>query len=378
MALAMPDLIIIGAGIIGCALAEQFARRGKRVLVLDAQDLASQSSAAGMGHLVVLGDDADQFALAAYSQKLWQARRAQLPENVEYRNSGTLWVASNEAEREAAHSQLQRYQEAEIRAHWCDAKALRALEPALSKSLIGALRVPDDAVIYPPNAARFFADQATTFGAQFRTNAAVRSVCAGEVQLQNGERLRCPHIVVAAGVGSTKLLPMARILPRKGHLLITTREVPRITHQLVELGYHHSSSAHDPVSVAFNAQPRASGQILIGSSRQFDDDSSDLVMPVLSRMLHRAAEFLPGLQSWPALRAWCGLRPCTPDNLPYIGAVTDMPGVFIAAGHEGLGITTATGTADLLARMVCGESMPMSLEPFSPQRFATSQEQAKA
>ena len=372
----MFDLIIVGAGIIGCALAEQLARRGKRVLVLDAKELAAQTSAASMGHLVALGDSAEQFALAAYSLKLWRARRAELPDAVEYRSTGTLWLASNQQERDAALIEMQRYDAAGIRTQWCEAAELRALEPALCQSLLGALRVPDDAVIYPPNAARFFAQQAKDLGAHFRLHTPVESVTPGEVRLVSGECLRSAQIIVAAGVGSPRLLPMAKIVPRKGHLLITTRDVPRINHQLVELGYHHSSSAHDSVSVAFNAQPRATGQILIGSSRQFDDHSTELVMPVLSKMLRRAEQFLPGLQSWPALRAWCGLRPCTPDNLPYIGAISSLPGVFIAAGHEGLGITTATGTADLLARSLCGEALPLDLAPFSPQRFTSRNEAA--
>lgn len=365
----MFDCIIVGGGIIGCALAEQLAQRGKRVLVLEAHDLAAQTSAASMGHLVALGDSPEQFALAAYSLGLWRARRPELPESVEYRNTGTLWLARNEDERDAAQLELARYQRAGIRANWCDAAELQMLEPALSKSLIGALHVPDDAVIYPPNAARFFAEQARRLGAVFRLHTPVHAISAGVVELVDGEVLRCRQIVVAAGVNSVHFVPSAPILPRKGHLLITTRAVPRINHQLVELGYHHSSSAHDAVSVAFNAQPRATGQILIGSSRQFDDHSTELVMPILTRMLNRAELFLPGLQRWPALRAWCGLRPCTPDNLPYIGAVSSVPGLYLAAGHEGLGITTATGTAELLARAMCGESLPMSLAPFDPQRF---------
>lgn len=367
----MFDCIVIGGGIIGCALAEQLAVRGKRVLVLDAQDLASETTAASMGHLVALGDSADQFALAGYSLELWRARRLELPAAAEYRGTGTLWLARTESERDFAKLEMARFQDLGIRANWCEAAELQDLEPALSKALIGAMRVPDDAVIYPPNAARFFAEQARRMGAQFRLHTRVRAISSGVVELVDGEQLQCRQVIVAAGVNSPQLVPSAPIVARKGHLLITTRAVPRISHQLVELGYHHSTGTHDAASVAFNAQPRATGQVLIGSSRQLGDQSKALVMPILERMLARAELFLPGLRHWPALRAWCGLRPCTPDNLPYIGAVSSMSEVYLAAGHEGLGITLATGTADLLARAICGASLPMALTPFDPQRFCT-------
>lgn len=362
------DVIIVGAGIIGCALAEQLALRGVNVRVIDAAGISEHTSAAGMGHLVALGDDPAQFALALHSLKLWQQRAASLPSRVAYTACGTLWLAADEEEAAHAQEKSQRLHAAGVRCEWLDDAALRAAEPALTRDLLGALRVVDDAVIYPPQAALHFAARAREHGAHFDLHTRVQAVGDGEVVLAGGRRLQAARIVVAAGCASAALVPEAQILPRKGHLLITTRQVPRIHHQLVELGYHKSAHGHDPISVAFNAQPRETGQILIGSSRQFDDLSADLVPDVLTRMLQRAARYLPDLPQWPALRAWTGQRPCTPDNLPYIGRLQRDPGLWLAAGHEGLGITTATGTADVLADLLCDQEPAIDTRAFAPDR----------
>ena len=107
-------------------------------------------------------------------------------------------------------------------------------------------------------------------------------------------------------------------------------------------------------SVAFNVQPRATQQVLVGSSRELVGWDASLNRDVLARMLARAIEYMPALARLSAIRAWTGMRPATPDKLPLIGAWEPTPGLWIAAGHEGLGITTSLGTARLLADLVAG------------------------
>jgi glycine/D-amino acid oxidase-like deaminating enzyme len=109
-----------------------------------------------------------------------------------------------------------------------------------------------------------------------------------------------------------------------------------VSHQLVELGYAASAHASDGTSVAFNVQPRPTGQLLIGSSRQFDTDDARVEPPVLARMLRRAAGYLPELADLNGIRAWTGFRSASPDGLPLLGEHPARPGVWLAVGHEGL------------------------------------------
>jgi D-hydroxyproline dehydrogenase subunit beta len=141
-----------------------------------------------------------------------------------------------------------------------------------------------------------------------------------------------------------------------------------VRHQLVELGYLAHAHTMSAESVAFNVEPRAGGHVLVGSSRELVGWDAALDSRVLARMLARAAEFMPALASLPMIRAWTGFRPATPDKLPLIGPWPPLPGLWIAAGHEGLGITTSLGTARIVADLVAGREPPIDAAPFAPAR----------
>ena len=121
-------------------------------------------------------------------------------------------------------------------------------------------------------------------------------------------------------------------------------------------------------SVAFNIQPRRTGQLLIGSSRQFDVDDAGVEAGILDRMLSRALEYLPGLGKLSSLRAWTGFRAATPDKLPLIGPDVEHKRLYLATGHEGLGITTSLGTAKLLVDQIVDRTPAIPVAPYLPAR----------
>jgi D-hydroxyproline dehydrogenase subunit beta len=126
----------------------------------------------------------------------------------------------------------------------------------------------------------------------------------------------------------------------------------------------HGDSAE---SVAFNVQPRPTGQLLIGSSRQYGEVSPGIDAHILDRMLRRAFAFLPTLRDCNVIRTWTGFRASTPDKLPIIGRLRGH--LYVATGHEGLGVTTSLGTAKILAAQILGRTPPIPIEPYLPERF---------
>ena len=368
-----PDVIIVGAGIVGAACADSLARRGLSVLVLDSRFAGAGVTAAGMGHIVVMDDSEPQFQLTAYSRQLWSELSGELSRDCEDDPCGTLWVAENDEDWEAVRAKCAVYRSHGIDVEILDAATLARAEPNLRPGLVGALRVPEDRVIYPPNAARWLLERAKERGARVREGCEVVAAEATRVRLAT-ETLDAAHVVNAAGPEAPRLTPGLPIEPRKGHLVITDRYPGFCRHQLVELGYlksAHSLDAGAP-SVAFNVQPRATGQFLLGSSREFAGWDARPNPEVLERMIRRGVAFMPALAGLSALRVWTGFRPATPDKLPLIGrwlpSDTDRPGPWIAAGHEGLGITTATGTGELLAALMTGETPAIEAAPFTPHR----------
>src|SRR3954464_1948703 len=149
------DIIIVGAGIVGAACAAQCAQAGLKVLVLDRGPIGGGTTGAGMGHLVVMDDSEAQFALTSYSRELWRQLAAELPANVEYDRCGTLWLATDEQEMAKVHRKQQFYETRQVRIEVLDEDDVRAAEPNLRPGMAGGLRVPDDAVVYPPCAAFF-------------------------------------------------------------------------------------------------------------------------------------------------------------------------------------------------------------------------------
>jgi glycine/D-amino acid oxidase-like deaminating enzyme len=180
------DVVIIGAGIVGAACADEFARRGMRVAVVDRDVIGSGATAAGMGHIVVMDDSEAQFALTRYSQQLWQALRSELPGDVEYEQSGTIWVAADEEEMAEVQRKHAYYGNRGVPTEVLDERALATVEPNLRRGLQGGLLVPEDAVLYPPCAARFLIERAQRHGAELHLGRSVEHIGQGSVQLADG------------------------------------------------------------------------------------------------------------------------------------------------------------------------------------------------
>jgi glycine/D-amino acid oxidase-like deaminating enzyme len=370
-----PDIVIVGAGIVGAACAAECARAGLKVTVVDRGPVGGGTTGAGMGHIVVLDDSEAQFALSSYSRRLWRELAPELPPAAEFDSCGTMWIAADDDEMAGARLKADAFRNAGLRAELLDAPALAEAEPHLRTGLSGGLCIVDDAVLYPPAAARFLLDRAKTQNVDVRIGVDVRTLSAdGGVLLADGTRISAGLAVNAAGCWSPALTPGLPVRKRKGHLVVTDRYPGFVRHQLVELGYLKSAHAVSADSVAFNIQPRKTGQMLIGSSRQFDADETDIQPDILRRMLGRAMDYLPGLNRLLALRVWTGFRPATPDKLPLIGPSPASDKIWLATGHEGLGITTALATGRLLADLVLGRTTEIPAAPYAPDRFLKGEE----
>jgi len=373
-----PDVIVVGAGIVGAACAHELARQGANVLVLDRAGVGGGVTAAGMGHLVLMDDSPAEFALSAWSRGLWLELAPRLGPREAFVRCGTLWVAADDEEYALAQTRQERLVRAGLACTLLDAQQVREAEPALRDGLYGGMVLPDDAVVYAPAAATWLLSQPLKGRVTCRLDTQVRRVDCRGVVLADGETLAAGAVLLANGLQACDLLPGLPMQAKKGHLLITDRYPGTIRHQILELGYIKSAHNASGTSVAFNVQPRSTGQILIGSSRQFDSIDPAVEPAILGRMLRRAAEYMPALPTLNAIRAWTGFRPATSDGLPLIGPAaafahdTCHRSTWLATGHEGLGVTTALATGKLIAAQMLdlGDVLPIDPAPYRPERFA--------
>ncbi len=364
-----PDVVVVGAGIVGAACAFSLSRRGLRVEVLDSGVVGGGTTAAGMGHLSIMDDSPAQFALTTASCRLWDELAAHLPPNAEYTRDGAIWVAETGDEAAAIPAQVAKYQARGIEADVLNAGDLERLEPELRPGLAGGMLVANDRVLYPPVVTRWFLRYVEAHGGEVVPDCQVVEITSRGVQTQSAFRL-AGAVVNAAGPQAPDLMPELPIFPRKGHLVITERYPRFVRRQLLELGYLKSAHGGGDESVAFNVQPRITGQILIGSSRQHVDWDRTVDDKLVAKMLRRALSFLPGLAELTMIRTWFGFRPATPDNLPLIGRWPRIANSWVAAGHEGLGHTLALATGELLAQQMTGEEPMVDVSPYLPTRKA--------
>jgi D-hydroxyproline dehydrogenase subunit beta len=366
------DVAVVGAGIVGAACAMELAARALRVVIIEGQTIAAGATGAGMGHIVVMDDSEAQFALTKYSQQIWQNLRSELPDDVGYQECGTIWIAADDEEMAEVRHKHDFYPQSGIATQILDAQLLAELEPNLRRGLAGGLLVPRDAVLNAPFATRFFVERARQKGAELHLGLPVTKIGKQRVHFANGSELAAGVIVSACGAWAPELTPGIDIKKRKGHLVIAARHPGFVRHQLVELGYLKSAHSIAADSVAFNIQPRRNGELLIGSSRQFGAEHKEIDPAIVTRMMQRAQEYMPGLASLSTVSTRTGFRAATPDKLPLIGPWPkdeEDKSVFLATGHEGLGITTSTGTARLLADQITGKKPEIPIEPYLPSRM---------
>lgn len=364
-----PDVAVVGAGIVGAACAYYLVQEGLEVCLLDSGFAGGGTTAAGMGHIAVMDESEAQFELTAYSRRLWADLATEFGSRWENDTCGTLWVAADEDELAHVAVKAAFLRERGIEAVEMSAAEVAQAEPGLRPGLAGGLRIPDDRVIYPPAATRWLVEQAVAAGVEFRERCTVRDLepDAGKVVTDEGA-IVAGQVVNATGAQVAQLTPELPIEPRKGHLVITDRYPGFCRHQLVELGYLKSAHTMTTESVAFNVQPRRTGQLLIGSSRELVGWDRSINREIVGKMLKRAQDYLPGLAELHALRVWVGFRPAIADHLPLIGRWPLGRRLWIAAGHEGLGITMALGTGRLLADQIMGRPPAIDIQPFAPAR----------
>ncbi len=382
-----PDVVVIGGGIVGCACVYFLSRAGLKVTLLERRGIASGTSGCSMGHLMVVPGPPFMYELTYRSVQLWHALSRELG-GFDFRHTGALWVGDTPEDLPLLDDLHQGMRVHGEQGRRLDPKELRELEPNLAPDLVGGFHYPEDAITFPMTAAAAMLAAATRQGADVRPWTPVLGLRLGpthavEAVRTPGDEIETGAVVNAAGVWAPEItrwagLSPAPIHPRRGDLAITLPRQEPVSRQILEVGYLRTVTAKtidptsgdaDPGAWAMNIQPQSNGTFLIGSTRQFDGFRRKVNLRLLHESLTRACRFVPAVADLTVVRTWAGLRPYTPDRLPILGPVRDVPNLFMASGHEGLGITLSLVTGELITQSVLGQEPDVDLSPFSPGRF---------
>jgi glycine oxidase len=359
-----PDVLIIGGGVIGLTAAYFLAREKVSVEVVDKGDFGQEASWAGAG-ILPPGDPAhartpfDQ--LRAQSAVLFPSLSAELRERTGldngYLRCGGLEIAGKQ--HDAAD---QEWRGEGITFEVLDEQAARSLEPALAPGLGTAYHLPDMAQLRNPWHLKALQAGCAALGARLHPGCPVHEIERQGSRVRGVRtglgRIEASRYVLAAGAWTEALLEQVGwrpgVRPVRGQIALLQAPAP-LFRRVLMLGARY-------------LVPRSDGRVLAGSTEEDVGFDKRTTAGAIGDLLAFASALVPALAATHVERAWAGLRPGSPDGLPFLGRVPDFDNLFIAAGHYRAGIQLSPGTALVLKELLLGQKLTVPLEPFRLDR----------
>ncbi|MBI4484603.1 MAG: glycine oxidase ThiO [Acidobacteria bacterium] len=370
MAVHPSDIVVVGAGIIGCAVAYELARRGASVEVVDMRDAgqgATQAAAGMLAPYVEAHEESPLLELAVRSLELYDQFIAGVSRDsgqpIPYKRAGTLEVAADDNRMHRLRATADALSRRGVDANLLDADAARAEEPHLSRDVIGGLLIPSHGCVSAPILVGALASAARRHGAQILGHGAVRRVARdGDGILVETDRgtLNGDGVVIAAGSwsGSIEIEGVVERVP-----------VRPVRGQLLQLRWAEPPLKRITWSERCYLVPWDDGTVLVGATAEEAGFDERATTAGVHDLIDAACEVVP--RGWTAgfLGARVGLRPASTDGPPIIGASRVVPNLMYATAHHRNGVLLAPVTAVLVADAMLDNRVDALLGPVSPLRF---------
>jgi glycine oxidase len=362
----VPDVLIVGGGIVGCAIALRLREHGLAVAVVDRGEPGREASWAAGG---ILAPEVEAHGPGAFLELMragvarWRRFAAELRAksgvDVGYRDDGTLQLAFDDDEAATLAARVRWQREAGLPVETLAAGALASLEPQLSPATL-AVRYGDGHQIDTRAAIVALISSCVRAGVQLLRHE-VRRVRHDHRRVigidTDAGALDAAHVVIAAGAWSSLVdgVPLApgAIAPVRGQMIELRAPSPPVRHVVFGAGGY--------------LVPRADGRVLVGSTEERAGFVKEVTAAGLTTLGARAARLCPALASLPVADHWSGLRPASADSLPYVGA-TAVNGLWLCSGHFRNGVLLAPLSAEIMLALVTGGTVPVDMTALSPSR----------
>lgn len=381
------DVVVVGGGVIGTSCAYHLVKKGFTVALVEKDDIAKGTSSHCDGVALITdkmpGVDA---ALGYASINRFKELKDELSYDFELHQRGSLYLCETDEEMEIASKYANDLAAEGYKVYTMTPEEMLKKEPFLAKDLKGGVFSEECLGINPFKLCFAFVNEVKGKGLDVYAQTEVTGVKLNDkneveaVETTNGV-ITTKRIVNACGVWAPELGKMVGleipIVPRKGVILVSSATFPICKQKVHEFGYMVSKfgleckrpAELEKYGVSFTIEPSAGNNVLVGSSRNFAGYGVDAEIEVINTIAKRACRFFPILKEINCVRSYAGVRPFVEEHLPLITQVDEVPGYYIAAGHEGDGISMSPVTGQLISELIAGEETCRDVAPFSFNRY---------
>lgn len=380
------NILVIGGGIIGASTAYYLASKGKKVTLLERDDIcAGTSSACDQAVLLQTKKPGPLLKMAIESARIYEKLEKVLDQDIEYKKGGGLILFESKDHRSMMQQLVLQQQKAGLDVEVISAKEAHQKQVGLNDHVVGATWSSEDAKVNSYKTTYAFINAAVKLGAEVYTNKNVKSILVKNGKIQgvktDMEIFYSNKVILATGVWTAQLLKKmgisVPIKPRKGHILVTEKLPPIVHSNILSASYIAAKSGASNkkqtkaqlLGVGLVMGQTKSGNILIGGSREFVGFDRKPTPEVINEIRKALVRLFPQFNGIRIIRSFAGLRPYTPDSLPIIDKVQQIEGLYINAGHEGDGIALAPISGKLMSEIVCNEKPSIDTDAVKLSRF---------
>ncbi len=367
------DVVILGGGVIGCAIAYFLRKLQRDVTLLERGEIGGQASSAAAGLLAPLGPLSGPGPFADLLLAGFSSLTSLVPELEElsgvrmgYEQTGALRTIRNPQRVGHLQKRLNSWRPLGLQLYWLSGEEARQREPLLTPDICAAIYAPEEAQIQASSVVQAFARAAQRAGAHIYPHQEISHLHTHHdrvigVDTAQGDTLACNQLIIASGAWAAHC----------GTWLNVTLPIHPLHGQLLSLPQTPRPLKHIVFGEAAYLTPRGN-TILVGATKEDMGFDQTVTAQGTSWLYATATRLIPALSTQKVLAAWAGLRPKTPDSHPILGLLTPWENVLVAAGHNSVGIILSAITGQCIAEMATTGHPPALIQPFSLERFSSN------
>lgn len=364
------DVLIVGGGIIGCAIAYFLRKKGIDVMVLDKGDIGGQTSSAAAGLLAPIQPLGEVDAFKKFQIAGVERLTTLIPEleevsgvRTDYERTGTLRILSQD-NLVPYQTWAEEWQRKGFQIEVLTAEETYQREPLLLSSISGAIHIADEAQVAPVQLVKAFWQGALNLGANIHDHVEVSGIQTSSdgkritgICTADGEVVCCEHLILAVGVWTAQC----------GMWLNASLAVHPVRGEIVALQQPSSPIRHIIFDGDIYIAPKPNGTVIIGGTKAEVGFDTSVSAGGTLQLLQVATKLVPELATCSVQRMWAGLRPKTPTSHPLLGPIPSWENATVASGHGGFGVMLSAITGESIATLIETGTTPQAISPFAPQ-----------